>query len=695
MKKTELLAPAGNMETLIKAIDAGADAIYVGGSNFSARAYAENFDKTQLKKAVEYCHIYDVKLYVTVNTVIFENEIEDCLNYLKYLYEINVDAVIMQDIGMISLSKKYLPNLEIHASTQINCHSDECLKFLKDLKVKRVVLARELDINTIKKFKTKIDLEIFIHGALCVSYSGRCLLSSLNGGRSGNRGKCTGPCRLPYTLNKNGKKLDIDYPLSTKDLCTVNNIKEILDLNISSLKIEGRMKSKEYVSYVTKVYRRLIDQYYNNEEPKIKKEEMINLYKLYNRKFTNGYLFNDNIYNTSSSNHIGYPLGEIIKITPKKIYIKLTDKLYMDDGIRFISENKGMIAGKIYNEKGLLVNHIDENKIAIIENKINLKKKGKVSKTIDRCLVKDINQMPKKKIEISFKLKGYVDKPLELTITDGKNTITKLGIILSKAIKRKTTQEEIIEKLKKLGNTPFKLKNVDIDIKDVFIPLKFLNELRHKLIDLLIKEKTKTNEKVDITYKKKMTNYTSNNTNIFVENEKQLLKYKSKAHIIYTDDYNLYKKYKDKNTYYKLPDIMESYPNYKNENLLISDLGSLNKYHKENKIITDYSLNITNSESVKLLQKYNTKLITLSPELPDYEILKYTKKVEIIVKGKLDLMIIKNFHTKAKQLTITAKDGNNYKLIRKKDYFVLKQSKQVDIKENIKIDKRIILSTQS
>ena len=178
MKKTELLSPAGNMETLIAAVNAGADAIYIGGNNFSARAYAENFDKEELKKAVEYCHIYGVKLYVTVNTVIFEKEIKKCLKYLKYLYEINVDAVIMQDIGMMRLSKKHLPSLEVHASTQVNCHSDECLKFLKNLNVKRVVLARELDIDKIKNFKTKIDLEIFIHGApeFCSYLNLICLL---------------------------------------------------------------------------------------------------------------------------------------------------------------------------------------------------------------------------------------------------------------------------------------------------------------------------------------------------------------------------------------------------------------------------------------------------------------------------------------------------------------------------------------
>lgn len=690
MEKTELLSPAGNMEALKMAVKYGADAVYIGGEMFNARAFAQNFNREKLKEAVNYCHLYDVKLYVTVNTVIFEDEIEKCLDYLKYLYEINVDAVIMQDIGMINLTKKLLPNLEIHSSTQVNCHSDECLKFLKEIGVKRAVLAREMDIDTIKNIKTKIDLEIFIHGALCVSYSGRCLFSSLNGGRSGNRGKCTGSCRLKYDLLKDNKKFNIKYPLSTKELCSVDNMKEILDLNVKSLKIEGRMKSKEYVGYVTKVYRRLIDEYYKGNNPKPKKEEIINLSKLYNREFTKGYLFNENIYNTSSSNHIGYPLGKVIKVNPKKIYIKLYDDLNMEDGIRFLNTNKGMIVNKIYSEEGLLKNKIKKGFTAVVDNKINLKTKDEVNKTIDKALIKEINNVKDKKIEISFKLIGYINKPLILTISDGKNTIAEKSIILSKSEKIKMDKEMLKEKLNKLGNTPFKAKEIKIDIEDVFIPLKYLNELRHTLIEKLIKKRTESKNKIKLTYKKEMTNYKSNKINIFVKNEKQLLKYKDKANIIYTDNYNLYKKYKNLNVFYRLPNIMEEFPNYKKENLLINELGSLYKYHKDNQIITDYTLNITNSESVKLLQKYNVKLVTISPEIKDLEILKYAKNTEIIKKGKLELMIIKNFYLKGK-MTLKDRNNNTFPITNDK-YTVILDSKSTDIKKKIQTDTRIIIS---
>ena len=689
MKKVELLAPAGNMETLFSAINNGADAIYIGGQLFSARAFAQNFNKEELKKAVYNCHLYGVKLYVAVNTIIFENEIEQCLDYLKYLYEINVDAVIMQDIGMINLTHKLIPNLEIHSSTQINCHNEECLKFLKKLGVKRAVLAREMDLNTIKNIKTDIDLEIFIHGALCVAYSGRCLFSSLNGGRSGNRGKCVGSCRLPYEIYSNNKKLNIKFPLSTKELNTTNNIKEILDSGVTSLKIEGRMKSPEYVGYVTKVYRRLIDEYYKGNKSKIKDEEIINLSKLFNRKFTNGYLFNEDIYNTKTSNHIGYPLGKIVKINSKKIHIKLTDDLYMEDGIRFVSSNKGMIVNKIYDEKGLLKNHIKKNSIAIIDNKIGIKEKEQVNKTIDKKLLKEINNIKPKKIKIEFELIGKINKPLTITISDGINTITKKSIILSKAINIPTTKEVIKEKLNKIGNTPFEIENIKITLDKVFIPLKNLNELRHTLIEQLINKRTYSNNKISFNYQKNKTDNNITNTSIQVRNEKQLITVKNKVKTLYTDNFKLYKKYKNLNIFYRLPSIMESFPNYNNEKLLINELGSLNKYYKNNKIITDYTLNIANSESVKLLQKYNAEIVTLSPEIPDLEILKYTKNTEIITYGKLELMVIKKFDIKGDAF-IKDKFGNKYQIINN-NYCTILHSKNINlINKKIKSNTRII-----
>ena len=671
MFKTELLAPAGNMETLKAAVQNGADAVYIGGKMYGARAFANNFTLDEIKTALKYCHLYSVKLYVTANTVIFENEIEDFLDYMKFLYESGVDAVIMQDLGMISLVRKLIPDLEIHASTQINVHNDESLFFLKNMGVKRAVLAREMSIDEIKNLKCDIEKEIFIHGALCVSYSGQCLFSSLNGGRSGNRGECTQSCRLPYENNKTQ-----NYYLSTKELCSVNHIKEILDLKINSLKIEGRMKSPTYVGYVTRIYRRLIDDYYKGLNPKITPMELYNLTTLFNRKFTDGYLFNDNIYNIKSPNHLGSHLGIVIKITKDKIFVKLDEDLYQEDGIRFCSSNKGMIINKLYNEKGLLVNHVCKGDIAILDNKVNLKEKDSVNKTISKNLIKLIENTVPKKIPISFKVFAKAFNELTLTVTDDINTIILKSIKLDKALNKPTTKEEIYSKLNKLGNTPFYLKSCEINLDNAFIPMKILNNLKRDIIDKLILKRTEKENKINFKYEKHLINENNNIPSFLVRNEEQLKMVLGKGRI-YTEDFKLYKKYKNSNVFYKLPRIMHEFPDFKGENLLISELGGIYKYSKDNFVIADYPLNITNSETVNFLHNIGVKISTISPEVKDFELEKYSYPTEKIVYGKPDLMILKNFNKDIKYLK---NNLNNYFPIIHGKYTTILHHKNINLK---------------
>ena len=252
----ELLAPAGSFECLIAAIRGGADAIYVGGKRFGARAYAKNFDTEEMKKAVIYAHLHGRKIYVTINTLILDREMEDALAYARELYRIGVDALIVADLGLIRVLREHLPELELHGSTQMSAHNTLGADMAYELGCKRVVLARELSGENIAAVtaKCKPEIEVFLHGALCVCHSGQCLFSSMVGGRSGNRGECAQPCRLPY----NGEK---SYPLSLTDLCLANHVKELCDSGVASLKIEGRMKSPEYVYTVTSIYRRLLDEY--------------------------------------------------------------------------------------------------------------------------------------------------------------------------------------------------------------------------------------------------------------------------------------------------------------------------------------------------------------------------------------------------------------------------------------------------
>lgn len=643
MNKPELLSPAGNMEALKSAIHNGADAVYIGGKDFGARKFADNFEEDEIIEAIKYAHLYDVKVYVTVNTIIYENEIENAVKYLKFLYWTGVDAVIMQDIGMISLVHQLIPDLEIHASTQTHNCNDSTLQLFKNLGVTRVVMARELSLNQINELKTDIEKEVFIHGALCICYSGCCLFSSLNGGRSGNRGKCAGPCRLPYTLIKNDKpiKTEGQYLLSPKELNTSKQINQILNSNIQSLKIEGRMKSKEHVGYVTKMYRELIDNHFTNNKEK-------DLKKLFNREFTTGHLFNSknkDLMNIKSPNHIGIKIGKVIN-TGKKIKIKLTDDLAQNDGIRFKESNKGLIINKLYNENGLLINSAKKDEIIYLDNKVNLSSLDTVLKTTDYNLIEKLKKYPEKKIPINFEVIAKENQNIEIIISDNKHKISNHGSIVQKSITKPITKENIIKQLSKLGNTPFIINNINVKMdNNIFIPLKELNELRRKLVQKLTLERTKVNRLLPHikhnNQRKKTTN--SININALVTNENQLKFLLDKVNKIYTDDYNLYLKYKNQNVYFKTNRTPTNLQELSNENLLLTELGAVNKYSKNNNCISDYFLNIVNSYSVNFLENKGIKTITLSPELSMnqiLEIVKYTNNVEIIIYGTLELMVM-------------------------------------------------------
>ena len=279
-KLPELLAPAGSFECLLAAVEAGADAVYVGGKRFGARAYAKNFSTEELGRAVSYCHLHGVKLYVTLNTLILDLELKDAVEYAKELWQIGVDALIVADLGVAAEIKKYIPSLEIHASTQASIHNTNGAEVAKEMGCTRAVVARELSLENITEIceKSSVEIEVFLHGALCVCHSGQCLFSSLVGGRSGNRGECAQPCRLPYN---NGK-----YALSLKDLSLASHIRELISSGVASLKIEGRMKSAAYVYTVTGIYRKLLD-----EERDATEEELLALKKAFSRGgFTDGYL---------------------------------------------------------------------------------------------------------------------------------------------------------------------------------------------------------------------------------------------------------------------------------------------------------------------------------------------------------------------------------------------------------------------
>jgi len=655
MKKVELLSPVGNFDMLYQAIHNGADAVYLAGINYGARKFANNFNNDELIEVIKYARLYGVKVYVTVNILIYEHELNDVLDYLGFLYNNGVDAVIMQDMGLIMKTREIYPNLEIHASTQCHNHNEEILKFWKKLGVNRAVFAREMSLDEIKKINVDIEKEVFVYGALCVCYSGECLFSSLNGGRSGNRGECVGSCRLPYKLVMNDSVVDTDgnYLLSTKELNTLSHIKELMEAGITSFKIEGRMKSPSYVGYVTRLFRILIDKYYNGEELVLTNVELNNLKKLFNREFTDGYLFKDkDIMNIKTPNHQGLEIGKVIDVYKGKVKIRLNDQINQNDGIRFKNKNEGMIINRLYNDKMLLVNSVNSGNICFLDNKLDVKNGDIILKTIDSKLNDELNDINYKKINISIKAKCFIGKNLEVIISDGVNVVNVKGDVIDKAINRSVSNEDIIKQLSKLGNTPFIASDINIDKdNDIFINLRNLNEVRRMGIEELISlRKNIVREVVKNTYVSECNNNFNKTNEVFlnvlVRTEEQLLVcLDNKVSNIYVTDYNLYNKYKSYgNIYYRLDRVMNNYSDYNDEKLLVSELGSVYKYYHNNELVSDYYLNVTNHLSVNLLNNYNVKRVTLSVELDDYkvsDIMKYVNNVEVIIYGRLELMVMK------------------------------------------------------
>ena len=340
-KQIELLAPAGSMEAFYAALKNGADAVYLGGKLFNARNFAKNFDIEDIKNVVRYAHVRNVKVYVTVNILISDQEFEMAIDFIKELYLANVDGIIIQDIGLINVVSKLFKGLEIHASTQMTIYNKSGADFLKKYGFSRVVLARETSLKEIKEVTcdNDIDVEIFGHGALCISYSGQCLLSSMIGGRSGNRGSCAQPCRMEYELieENNGHKKSVKkgHLLSPKDLCSIRSLKDMINNGVTSLKIEGRMKTPEYVAVVTKIYRKYID----NLEHNIEESDIKDLTQIFNRGgFTEGYFKGyapSNMITTTKPKNWGTYLGKVILANSKKrlVKVKLDNPLNMGDGI--------------------------------------------------------------------------------------------------------------------------------------------------------------------------------------------------------------------------------------------------------------------------------------------------------------------------------------------------------------------------
>ncbi len=488
MPQVEVLSPAGSMESFRAAINAGADAIYVGGSMFGARAYANNFNKEQLNEAIDLAHIHGRKIYLTVNTLLKDAELERQLyDFLSPAYEQGLDAVIVQDFGVFEFIKKEFPLLDIHASTQMTTNSVLSAKMLQDKGASRIVTSRELTLPEIKAIHREISIEIesFVHGALCYCYSGQCLLSSMIGGRSGNRGRCAQPCRLQYLAYDDEKMLGKkeQHILSPKDICTLEILPDIIDAGVYSLKIEGRMKSPEYTAGVVAAYRKYVDMYcaFGRKGYSVDKQDVNDLMDLFNRgNFSKGYYVIGNgpeMMSMERPNHQGTAAIDVVSTGKGKMSVKALEKLNPQDVVD-VSKDFTWTNGQL-REKDEVFSINTPASLKVRQGQIfyRIKNNMLIQDIIERYINKNVRE------DVIIKGEFYLGKPAHLVISCGSYIYELYGNIVSEAKNSPVSVEQIENQLAKLGNTEFEIERISIEADDnIFVPVQELKNLRRQLI---------------------------------------------------------------------------------------------------------------------------------------------------------------------------------------------------------------------
>lgn len=490
--KAEILAPAGNEQALDAAFAAGADAVYFGLPLFGARAFAKNFTLDQAGDNIRKAHLAGKKVYVTMNTLIEEDQMEQAYEMARALHEMGVDALIVQDLGLIHLLHHRLPDLELHASTQLSVSTPYQIEQLRKLGISRVVLAREATLDEIRACAaTGMELEAFVHGALCISYSGQCRFSQIRYGRSGNKGMCAQPCRMEYTLEENGKPIETEgaYQLSLRDLSLVENVKDLVDAGVYSLKIEGRMKSPEYVYESVQAVARGLDQ-----KP-LSQSDLENLQTTFNRGYTRGHAYGKSgldLVNPKTSNHQGIAIGEVLGGSKERIRIRLDRDLHQGDGLRFGSgaDAAGGIANFIYDRKGRLISHAKAGQVVEVGASAYAAPGSEVRRTSSYVLSKEVERAvhdANPQAPVRFVLHAdAIGSPLVLKADDGRVRTEVSGPVLDAARTAPTSREQIERSLSKTGNTWAKIEQIDLEIPDhAFLPAKVLNELRRKALEQL------------------------------------------------------------------------------------------------------------------------------------------------------------------------------------------------------------------
>lgn len=502
LKKPEILAPAGSAEALRAAIYAGADAVYLGGSRFGARAYADNFDSEALLEAIEYAHLYGVKVYLTINTLFRNKEIEQLFGYLVPLYEAGLDAVIVQDVGVMSYVHAVFPDLPIHASTQMAITTEYAYELLRDYGVTRIVPARELSLDEIAGLKGADavfvpEVEVFVQGALCYCYSGQCLMSSMLGGRSGNRGRCAQPCRLAYEVSEeNGTVISGagEYVLSPKDLCGLDSISDLIHAGVDSFKIEGRMKKAEYVAACVRAYRTCVDAWFDGRLTK----QLVNrcrqeMAEVFNRGgFTDGYYHRHNgggMMSLENPGNAGVKAGNVCDIRKNQLVIALSQDVSVRDILMVDTDGEPLTL--TCNAEGRAGEQIVLNapRTKSISNGAAVKRVHK------EALYQELSGYGKEKRKLAVKgcIHIYKDTAVCLilkALVRGKEyTVTVEGELVERAKAKPLDAKTVYEKITACGNTEYRFEQLEIEMDEgIFYPLKALKELRRNGLESLGKE---------------------------------------------------------------------------------------------------------------------------------------------------------------------------------------------------------------
>ena len=544
--KPELLAPVGGKPHLIAAVNNGADAVYLGGMSFNARVFAENFSDEELPDAIKYAHAHGVKVYMTINTLVKDEELARALDYCNYIYGLGVDALIVQDLGLIRLLHKYLPDMPLHLSTQGTLYNKEALGSVAKMGISRVVPARELNIDEIRELaeaaagmEPKIDVEVFVHGALCMCYSGQCQMSRVLGagsGRTGNRGTCAQPCRQGYVDDAG----HASYALSPKDLCQLGNLPEIIQAGAASLKIEGRIKSPEYVATVTRIYRKYIDLCDRLEREhgrdkaselyEVEEQDMMDLRQIFNRgDFTEGYLHGnpgDDILSGASPKNQGIYLGKVVavidsedKVSEKDekaaargalrrgkvlAFIEMADAavgISSGDGLEFISDDKDYLVGNPIGGVTTFIKDVGEGYFIVGDYDKGIVPGELVFKVTDSSLNESSLDVPEKKLPVTMQFTAREGQFPVLVMNDvtGNHSVEIISDHkIEPAQKVATDAERIEDSLSQLGGTTYTAGLTGIDVQmddDIMVPLSVVKRMRREAADELLKYRTKSVQK--------------------------------------------------------------------------------------------------------------------------------------------------------------------------------------------------------